>query len=143
MPDCTKTALTYDAEDDVWQGAFQVTPNNDQDKKGPRYKVALNGTWDVNYGQKATAGGADIPLVVDKPTLVKFYFDNKTHWATDNFNTPIVVAMGDFQTQLGCKKNNDAGCLRSWLEDPEGSGTFAFVTRSIKKGTYNVALASR
>ena len=57
MPDCDKTALTYDAEDDVWQGSFEVTPNNDQDKKGSRYKAAINGTWDVNYGQKGTAGG--------------------------------------------------------------------------------------
>jgi len=141
MPSCIKTALTYDTEDDIWEGVFQVEPNNDQDKKGPRYKVALNGSWDENYGQNASSGGADIPLIVDKPTMVKFYYDHKTHWVTDNFNTPIVVAMGDFQAQLGCIKDNDAGCLRSWLEDPENSGTFSLTTRSIKKGNYSVALA--
>jgi pullulanase len=141
MPDCDKTALKYDAEDDVWQGTFQVTPGNDDDKKGSRYKVAIDGSWTINYGKNASLGGADIPLVVDKAQQVKFYFDNKTLWATDNFNTPIVVAFGDFQTQLGCKKNNDAGCLRSWLEDPEGSGTMAFTTHLLIKGTYNISLA--
>jgi pullulanase len=141
MPGCDKTALTYDAEDDVWEGTFKVTPNDDQDKKGPRYKAAINGTWDINYGKNATPGGADIPLVVKQPTQVKFYFDNKTHWITDNYNSLIPVATGDFQTQLGCKKNYDTGCLRSWLEDPEGSGTYSFVTRSIKKGTYTALLA--
>ena len=141
MPSCDKTFLVYDAEDDVWQGTFEVTPNNDQDKKGPRYKAALNGTWDENYGLNASRGGADIPLLVAASTQVKFYYDHKTHLVTENFNTPIVVAVGDFQTQLGCQKDNDAGCLRSWLEDPEGDGSFTFVTRTLTKGTYNVTLA--
>ncbi len=140
MPSCAKTFLTYDGEDDVWQGTFPVSPNDDQDKKGPRYKAALNGTWDENYGKNATRNGPDIPLVVTQDTQVKFYYDHKTHWVTENFNNRIVVATGDFQTQLGCKQNNDAGCLRSWLEDPEGSGTYAFVTRQLKKGTYSVTL---
>ncbi len=141
MPACDKTFLVYDAEDDVWQGTFEVTPNNDQDKKGPRYKAALNGNWDVNYGLNASSGGADISLLVTTSTQVKFYYDNKTHWVTENFNTPIVVAVGDFQNQLGCKNDNDAGCLRSWLEDPEGDGSFSFVTHALRKGTYNVTLA--
>ncbi|MEJ5223246.1 MAG: pullulanase-type alpha-1,6-glucosidase [Anaerolineales bacterium] len=140
QPGCEITLLTYDAEDDVWQGAFEIQPGNDDDKRGPRYKVALNGSWDENYGARAARNGADIPLVVNEPTLVKFYYDHKTHWITDNFNTPILVAMGDFQTQLGCASNNDAGCLRSWLQDPEGSGTFSFITRALKAGTYTVTL---
>jgi pullulanase len=141
MPSCDKTFLVYDAEDDVWQGTFEVTPNNDQDKKGPRYKAALNGSWDENYGLNASRGGADIPFVVTTSTQVKFYYDHKTNWVTENFNTPIVVAVGDFQTQLGCKNDNDAGCLRSWLEDPEGDGSFSFVTNAIGKGSYTVSLA--
>ena len=141
MPSCDKTFLTYDAEDDIWQGVFEITPNNDQDKKGPRYKAALNGSWDENYGMNAAGGGADIPLIVSTSTQVKFYYDHKTHWVTENFNNPIVVAVGDFQVQLGCKQNKDAGCLRSWLEDPEGDGSYTFVTKALKKGIYNVNLA--
>ena len=141
MPSCSRTFLTYDPEDDIWEGTFLVTLNNDQDKKGPRYKAALNGTWDENYGKNAAAGGADIPLLVTQNTQVKFYYDHKTHWVTDNVNSRIVVAMGDFQTQLGCKQNTEAGCLRSWLEDPDGSGTYSFSTRLLKKGTYSVTLA--
>jgi pullulanase len=141
MPSCGNTYLTYDIEDDVWQGIFEVSRNNDQDKKGSRYKAALNGSWDENYGMKASRGGTDIPLVVQTTTQVKFYYDHKTNWVTDNFNTPIVVAVGDFQTQLGCKTNNDAGCLRSWLEDPEEDGSFTLVTHALKKGTYHVTLA--
>jgi pullulanase len=141
LPACSKTFLTYDAEDGIWQGTFPVSLNNDQDKKGPRYKAALNGAWDENYGKNAAAGGGDIPLLVTQKTQVKFFYDHKTHWITDNFNSRIVVALGDFQTQLGCKQDNDAGCLRSWLQDPEGSGTYSFVTRLLKKGTYSATLA--
>ncbi len=141
QPDCEKTLLTYDPEDDVWQGEFLIEPNNDDDQRGPRYKVALNGTWDENYGKNATRNGADIPLVVSQPTQVKFYYDHKTHWITENFNKPVIVAMGDFQSQLGCTANNDAGCLRSWLQDPDGDDLFTFATRNLKAGTYSITLA--
>ena len=46
-------------------------PGNDDDQKGPRYKAALNGSWDENYGMNATASGPDIPLVVNEPTLCR------------------------------------------------------------------------
>ncbi|GAB4502495.1 MAG: pullulanase-type alpha-1,6-glucosidase [Anaerolineales bacterium] len=140
-PGCEQTLLSYDAEDDVWQGEFQIAPGNDDDKMGPRYKIALNGTWDENYGKNAARGGADIPLVVSAPTLVKFYYDHKTHWVADNFNTPILTAIGDFQQALGCANNADAACLRSWLQDPDGDGLFTFATRSLKAGTYSVGVA--
>ena len=115
QPACEISLLTYDIEDDVWQGTYEIQPANDDDKKGPRYKVALNGGWGENYGLNAIANGADIPLVVTESTQVKFYYDHKTHWIADNFNKQIIVAMGDFQTQIGCSNNNDATCLRAWL----------------------------
>ncbi len=141
MPGCETTNLTYDANSDVWKGSFNVTPGNDQDKKGPRYKVALNGTWDWNYGKNASQGGADIPLLVEAPMDVTFYYDNKTHNITDDFNTPIIVAVGDFQTQLGCSADDDPSCLRAWLQDPDGSGNYGFVTKALKVGEYSVYLS--
>ncbi len=141
MPDCEATFLVYDAEDDVWQATFLVQPNNDQDKKGSRYKAALNKSWDENYGAKASRGGADIPLTVAGPTEVKFYYDHKTHWVTDNVNSVIAVAVGDFQSKLGCLKDNDPGCLHSWLQDPENTGTYSFLTASLPAGDYQFRVA--
>ena len=141
MPGCEVTNLTYDANSDVWKGTFNVTPGNDQDKSGPRYKVALNGSWDVNYGKNASQGGADIPLVVDAPIDVTFYFDNKSHFVSDDYNTPVIVAVGNFQTQLGCSADDDPTCLRAWLEDPEGDGNYAFTTKALKAGDYSVSLS--
>ena len=138
QPDCENTQLTYDIEDDIWQGTYEIQPANDADKKGPRYKAALNGGWGENYGINATLNGQDIPLLVTEPTQVKFYYDHKTHWIADSFNKQIVVAMGDFQKQIGCFNDNDATCLRAWLQDPDGDGLFDATVRGIKTGTYTV-----
>jgi pullulanase len=138
QPACENTLLTYDAEDDVWQGSFEIEPANDDDQQGPRYKAALNGSWGENYGINAAPGGADIPLIVNAPTEVKFYYDHKTHWITDNVNSPIVVAVGSFQTQIGCTRDNDPTCLRSWLQDPEGDGLYGVLTSGLQAATYTV-----
>lgn len=141
QPDCDKSALTYDAQSDVWTGEFEITPGNDQDGKGARYKVALNGNWSENYGQKAQPGGADIPLIVTAPTTVKFYYDHKSHWITDNYNDLIVTAIGNFQSELGCTQDNDPSCLRAWLQDPEGDGQYAFATTQLPAGTYELKMS--
>jgi pullulanase-type alpha-1,6-glucosidase len=138
QPDCENTLLVYDIEDDVWQGTYEIQPANDGDKKGPRYKAALNGGWGENYGVNAAQNGPDIPLVVSEPTQVKFYYDHKTHWIADNFNKLIVVATGDFQKQIGCFNEDDATCLRAWLQDPDGDGLYDVTTSGIKAGTYTV-----
>src|SRR5512139_3974452 len=57
QPDCAASALYYDAEDGVWQGSFSNIPPGSYE-----YKVALNKSWDENYGQNAQRSGANIPL---------------------------------------------------------------------------------
>lgn len=138
QPDCEATLLTYDIEDDVWQGTYEIQPANDADKKGPRYKAALNGGWGENYGVNAVQGGADIPLVVSEPTQVKFYYDHKTHWMADSVNKQIIVASGDFQKQIGCFNDNDPTCLRAWLQDPDGDGLYDVTTAGMNAGNYTV-----
>ncbi|MBL8130502.1 MAG: hypothetical protein JNL42_01485, partial [Anaerolineae bacterium] len=45
--ECEATALSYDANDDLWSATFTLPPGDYE------YKVALDGTWDVNYGLHA------------------------------------------------------------------------------------------
>ena len=56
------------------------------------YKVAIDGSWDENYGAGGAPGGADIPLVLDAPQDVTFYYDHPTHWVTSDAEGPIVTA---------------------------------------------------
>ena len=55
-PACAVTHLTYDANDDVWQGTFSLPAG------AYEYKAALNDSWDENYGLNAQPGGSNIPL---------------------------------------------------------------------------------
>jgi glucan 1,4-alpha-glucosidase len=134
-PACAATHLAYDASDDVWQQTFSLPAGNYQ------YKAALNNSWDENYGLHAVPGGDNIPLNLGAPTSVKFYYDHKTHWVTDNHSTPIPVAVGDFQSELGCTGDWQPDCLRSWLEDPDGNGTATFETTALPAGSYNAKVA--
>ena len=134
-PGCAVTHLTYDAGSDVWRGAFVIPAGNYE------YKAALDNSWNENYGLNATRDGANIPLNLAASTFVTFYFDNKSHWVTDNHNSIIATAPGSFQSELGCPGDWDPGCLRSWLEDPSGSGNYSFTTDALPQGSYEAKVA--
>src|SRR5215213_8169254 len=46
-PGCAATHLTYDANDGVWQGSFNVPAGNWE------YKAPVNDNWGENYGRYA------------------------------------------------------------------------------------------
>jgi glycosidase len=134
-PACAVTHLAYDGDDDVWQGVWNV-PAGDWE-----YKAALNDSWDENYGANAQPGGANIALSLGADTDVKFYYDHKTHWVTDNQNSRIATAPGSYQSELGCSGDWQPDCLRSWLEDPDGDGIYTFSTNQIPAGDYEFKVA--
>lgn len=134
QPDCAATELTYDAGDDVWQRSFDLPAG------GWEYKVALNDSWAENYGANAEASGANIPLSLSSGRLVKFYFDDKSNWITDNVTSLIAVAAGSFQSELGCSGDWDPGCLRSWLQDVDGDGLYTF-SALLPLGAYEAKVA--
>ena len=135
QPECAATHLAHNAEDDVWQGSFTVPAGSWE------YKAPLNDNWTENYGQNATFNGANIPLNLGAGMAVKFYYDHKTHWVTDNQNAVIAVAPGSFQSELGCAGDWDPSCLRSWLQDPDGDGTYSFSSTALPAGNYEGKVA--
>ncbi len=135
QPSCETTQLTYDVEDDVWQATLELPAGEYE------YKAALNGGWDENYGASAAAGGDNIKLSISEAQSVKFYYDHKTHWVTDNVNSVIAVAIGDFQSELGCSEDGKADCLRSWLQDEDANGVYSFATTTIPVGEYTAKVA--
>ena len=135
QPDCADTHLTFDADDNVWQGVFDVPAGNWE------YKAPLNNSWDENYGLNAARNGANIPLNLSSAASVKFYYSHETHWITSNRNAVIATAPGSFQSELGCPGDWQPDCLRSWLQDPDGDGIYTFSTSSIPAGDYEVKVA--
>ncbi len=135
QPDCANTHLAYDAGDDVWQGNWTIPAG------AYEYKATLNNTWDENYGLHAAPGGANIPLNFGADTTLKFYYDHKSHWITDNQSSVIAVSPGSFQSELGCPGDWDPSCLRSWLQDPDGDGVYTFETTALPAGSYEGKVA--
>ncbi len=135
MPDCATTHLTFDADDGVWQGAWSIPAG------AYEYKAALDDTWDVNYGLHAQQNGANIAINLPAPTNVKFYYDGTSHWITDNVNSVIATVPGSFQSEMGCTGDWDPGCLRTWLQDPDGDGVYSFTTYAIPPGSYECKVA--
>jgi hypothetical protein len=117
-PACSATHLTFHASSGVWKGTWTLAAGNYQ------YKIALNDSWDENYGLHSQPGGANIPLSLGSSTAVTFYYDPLSHWATDSVSSAIVTGAGSFQHLLGCPGDWDPSCLRSWLEDPDGDGIY-------------------
>ncbi|MCB9451529.1 MAG: pullulanase-type alpha-1,6-glucosidase [Anaerolineaceae bacterium] len=129
------TALSYDEADTIWEGVFDIPAGSYE------YKVAINGSWDENYGGYADAGGPNVPLNLDADTTVKFYYSNATHWVANSVDNLIATAPGSYQAAIGCPGDWQPDCLRSWLQDPDGDGVFTFVTSDIPAGDYEVKVA--
>lgn len=134
-PSCEVTALPFDEEDQVWTNTFDI-PAGDYE-----YKVALDGSWDVNFGLDAQPGGPNIPLSLAEETAVSFFFSNQTGWIADSVNNIIATVPGDFQDEIGCPADWAPDCLRTWLQDPDGDGIFVFQTADIPAGSYEAKVA--
>jgi hypothetical protein len=114
----------------TWQQIFTIPAG------GYEYKATINDAWTENYGLHAARDGANIPLT-STGAPIKFFYDNKSHWVTDNVNSLIETAPGSFQSELGCPAGDwQPDCLRSWLQDIDGDGIYTFTTTAIPAGSY-------
>ena len=126
MPDCDNTALTYNSNTGLWSGTFNVPAGCQQ------YKVTINGTWDVNFGENGIQNGANIYLYVPNQAAITFTYDPNTHLVTTSplasgFSTsclPQVVLTGSLQDELGCSSDWDASCSNTALIYSAATGQF-------------------
>jgi hypothetical protein len=128
-PVCVQSAFAYDATDDVWQATFNLPAGNFS------YFAVLDGSFAVTYGANGKTALHPISLSLAAGRAVKFY-DDKTHWVTDNVNTPIVTLPGSLQSELGCAGDFQPDCLRSWLQDIDGDGIYTLHTM-LPDGNYS------
>ncbi len=73
-PACNVSDLTFDTSDGLWKGTWTV-PEGEYE-----WKVAINDSWDVNYGAGGAAGGGNLPLSVPAGGAeVTFVWDQISH----------------------------------------------------------------
>jgi hypothetical protein len=126
MPDCDNTALTFNSSTGLWAGTFNIPAGCHQ------YKVAIDGAWDVNYGENGIQNGANIFLYVPQQILITFTYDPlnytvQTSPIASGFSTnclPQVVLAGTFQDELGCSSDWDANCTNTALHYSAATGLF-------------------
>ena len=94
-PECTQTRLAPVAgSPGVFRGTFDVPAG------AWEYKVALNGSWDENYGAGGAAGGANIPLPAPGG-VVTFTYDHATHVISDDVPRPVGAERGAHWVRRG------------------------------------------
>jgi alpha-amylase len=80
-PACTDSHLTFNTTNGLWEGTFQI-PEGEYE-----YKVAINDSWDVNYGAGGAAGGSNIPISIPSGTSsVTFVWDQVSHVVAHTLN---------------------------------------------------------
>ena len=137
QPECEAIQLQRRSSDGDWSRTLTL-PAGDYE-----YKVAIDRSWTENYGAGGEAGGANLMLSVPAGgAKVTFYYDPATHVVTNDLLSPIYTAAGSFQSELGCPGDWSPDCLRSWLQDPDGDGTFTFTTTKLPAGDYETKVAS-
>jgi len=132
-PDCESARLT-ERPDGVWEGTFDL-PAGDHE-----YKVAVNGSWEVNYGVGGERDGANAAYSHDGGE-VTFYWDPVSHDFSSTAQGPVVTLAGSFQDQVGCPAAWSPDCLATWLRDPDGDGTYEWSTDALDAGAYEVKVA--
>ncbi len=133
-PDCAQAQLTLDAKDQVWKGSYPSIPAG-----GYEYKAAIDKGWDENYGAGGVRGGANIPYSATGGPMT-FYYDHGTHYVTSDAQGPIITAPGSFQSELGCPGDWSPDCMRPWLQDPDGDGTYSW-SGPLPAGSYEFKVA--
>ena len=133
-PACAQAQLALDAKDQVWKGTYTLPA-------APHaYKAAVNKSWDENYGAGAQPGGANIEYTAPG-TPVTFYYDHATHWVTSDAQGPVITAPGSFQSELGCPGDWSPDCMRPWMQDPDGDGTYTWSSDQVPAGSYEFKIA--
>ncbi len=134
-PDCGQAQLTRDKNDDIWKGTYASLPAGSY-----AYKIAINKSWDENYGAGGAAGGGNIGYKTSGGP-VSFYYDHRTKNIQNTAQGDLITAAGSYQSEQGCSGDWDPACMRSWLGDPDGDGTYTWTGTGIPKGNYEFKIA--
>lgn len=132
-PGCEEAKLTL-RSDGIYSGTFDL-PAGDYE-----YKVAINGSWDLNYGKNGEPNGANVTYSHDGGPIT-FYFDPRSNIVQSSADGPIVTVPGSFQSEIGCAGDWAPDCLASLMADGDGDGVYEFRTDAIPDGSYEGKVA--
>ena len=116
QPECPQTRLQpVDGSPGVFRATFDVPAG------GYDYKVALNGSWDENYGAGGAAGGANLAITAPGGA-VTFTYDHATHVIRDDAPRALGSERGAHWLRTGVIAWRPPAAARSYrlYHAPEG-----------------------
>ncbi len=96
-----------------------------------RQRSTRRGTRTTGPAATSTARTSPTPLRRHPTT---FYYEHGRHFATSDAQGPIVTVPGSFQSELGCPADWTPDCMRPWLTDQDGDGTYTWSTTRDRSG---------
>jgi len=134
--DCQASQMSYDILGDIWKASFDL-PAGDYS-----YHAYLDESDHV-YGKNGIAGedSPPIELTLNRNRTVNFYYDHKTGWITDDINSLILTMPSNFQDDVGCIEEWNAGCFRTWMQDVDGDGIYTYETLLVPGGSWEARVA--
>lgn len=118
-PGCTEIQLVPDASSELWTLTVTIPA----------------GTWDYNIFYDITFGpfAGQRSFTLATSTDVTFYYNAYFDRFGSSADDTIVTAVGNFQSELGCSSDWNAGCARSALLK-DGTGGYSLVVTSLPAG---------
>jgi hypothetical protein len=116
----------------VWANTFTIPAGNWE------YKVALNGSWDVNYGVGAVPDGPNLTLC-RCPSRPRSPSSSATAPGGSATHDHVLANVpGSFQSEVGCPGDWDPSCYRTWLQDIDGDGVYTYLSPGAARGRLRV-----
>lgn len=134
QPDCDNVQMEL-VNGTIWRLALADLAAGDY-----AYKIAVEKSWDENYGQGGAPGGSDIVLNHDGGAIA-FYFDPRTKNIWSTADGPVITLPGSLQSELGCPGDWQPDCLATMMFDRNRDGVFQYTTDDLPTGSYEVKVA--
>ena len=134
QPDCDQAQLTLDAKDKVWKGTYTLPAGEHA------YKAAINKTWDENYGAGGVAERRQ-HLVHRTGHTGHLLLRARRHYVTSDAQGRSSRCPGRSRPSWAVRPTGIPACMRPWLTDPDGDGTYTWSTSEIPAGSYEVKVA--
>ena len=137
-PSCLRSWLQDPDGDGVYTFATGALPAGNYE-----VKVAIDESWNENYGQGGTLNGANIAFTVPDGATMSFAYVAATHVLTvAQVQPPVttVTAVGSFQSEAGCAGDWDPACTTTHLAYDATAGVWQAVF-TLPGGSYEAKVA--
>ncbi len=99
------------------------------------YKVAINGSWDENYGADGEAGGQNMSFTLEEEKEVLFVYNDETHVTTTMTEDRLPRLAGTIQSAIDAGSDWSPGTSTAILEDDDHDNNYEF-TANVPAGNY-------